>query len=76
MPLPGELVVGLEFNDERYYFSALNPSPEITNNDKQTINQSVSDEENNTTPVEEQTDFENVSNNKRGNRIEFGQVIL
>ena len=71
MPLPGELVVGLEFNDERYYFSALNPSTEIINNDKQTINQSVSDEENNTTPVEEQTDFENVSNNKRGKRNEF-----
>ena len=71
MPLPGEIVVGLEFNDERYYFSALNPSTEIINNDKQTINQSVSDEENNTTPVEEQTDFENISNNKRGKRNEF-----
>ena len=71
MPLPGELVVGLEFNDERYYFSALNPSTEIINNDKQTINQSVFDEENNTTPVEEQTDFENISNNKRGKRNEF-----
>jgi len=71
MPLPGEIVVGLEFNDERYYFSALNPSTEIINNDKQTINQSVSDEENNTTPVEEQTDFENISNNKRGKRDEF-----
>tara|TARA_Y100001937_G_scaffold37892_1_gene54095 strand:- start:227 stop:2149 length:1923 start_codon:yes stop_codon:yes gene_type:complete len=66
MPLPGELVVGLEFNDERYYFSALNPSTEIINNNKQTINQSVSDDENNTTPVEQQTDFANVSNGVKG----------
>lgn len=65
MPLPGELVIGLEFNDERYYFSAMNPSTEIINNSKQTINQSV-DEENNTTPAEEQTDFANVSNGVKG----------
>ena len=65
MPLPGELVIGLEFNDERYYFSAMNPSTEVINNSKQTINQSV-DEENNTTPVEEQTDFANVSNGVKG----------
>ena len=43
----------------------MNPSTEIINNSKQTINQSV-DEENNTTPVEEQTDFANVSNGVKG----------
>jgi hypothetical protein len=27
MPLPGEVVIGFEFNGDRYYFSSVNPTP-------------------------------------------------
>ena len=70
MPLPGELVIGMEFNDERYYFSAMNPSPEVINNYNQTINVSVNNKEieKKTTPVERQTNFEDKSDNVKGVR--------
>ena len=81
MPLPGELVIGLEFNDERYYFSAMNPSPEVINNFNQTINQSV-DNENETIPPEIQTNFSDISTNVKGvrnsdnNHTHYNQVLV
>jgi len=74
MPLPGELVIGLEFNDERYYFSAMNPSPEVINNFNQTINQSV-DNENETIPPEIQTNFSDISTNVKGVRNSDNKLI-
>mgnify|MGYP003147470978 CR=1 FL=1 len=32
MPLPGEVVIGFEFDGNRYYFSAINPTPSNINN--------------------------------------------
>ena len=32
MPLPGEVVIGFEFDGNRYYFSAINPTPSNVNN--------------------------------------------
>jgi hypothetical protein len=32
MPLPGEVVIGFEFNGDRYYFSSVNPTPADINN--------------------------------------------
>ena len=32
MPLPGEVVIGFEFDGNRYYFSAINPTPTDINN--------------------------------------------
>jgi hypothetical protein len=32
MPLPGEVVIGFEFDGNRYYFSAINPTPADVNN--------------------------------------------
>jgi len=34
LPLPGEVVVGFEFADQRYYFSSVNNSPDIINYDR------------------------------------------
>ena len=32
MPLPGEVVIGFEFNGDRYYFSSVNPTPADVSN--------------------------------------------
>ena len=68
MPLPGELVIGMEFNDSRYYFSALNPNTEIITNAKRTKDVSIDKREfdKRTTPADVDREFANVSNNIKG----------
>ena len=68
MPLPGELVIGMEFNDSRYYFSALNPNTEIITNAKRTKDVSIDKREfdKRTTLADIDREFANVSNNIKG----------
>ena len=67
MPLPGELVIGMEFNDSRYYFSALNPQPQNINNAERTKDISIDESElDKRTTLTERGEFVNVSNNIKG----------
>ena len=68
MPLPGELVIGMEFNDSRYYFSALNPQPQNINNAEITKDVSIDESEldKRTTLADVDREFANVSSNIKG----------
>ena len=70
MPLPGELVIGMEFNDSRYYFSALNPQPQNINNAERTKDISIDESEldKRTTLADADTEFKNISNNIKGSQ--------